>query len=289
VPKNLRIGPWSKLASPTLALVTSYLLYHRPTGDHLDTQVSSYPAVYSTYWWYNTIGVIYMTGVVAWITIYRTKGALLTFTLLSWKMNALRHGINAAAPFLYDGHLLLTLNHILRFPALVSASITFSVWNFVLFPYVYSSALDTKEKKDHFLKWNFNVRMVQQHVCNIIYAVMNTVVAANLTGGNGAPPLFDNDDLWYGLVCTVSYGMFYTLILDRIGVHVYPVFSPRSNFVVVTWGMLFALHYALYQFWNLVMVHHWDILRLEVLIGLNFGIMFACAIVFWYISGRSKP
>merc|ERR1712113_65440 len=70
---------------------------------------------------------------------------------------------------------------------------------------------------------------------------------------SGAFNLFESEDLWYGLAYGYLYGLFYTLVLDRIGVHIYPIFSPRSNLVAVTWAGLFALHYAFYKMWNHVM------------------------------------
>lgn len=273
VPKNLRIGRWSKLAIPTLGLVASVLLYHRPTGDYPDIYVSSYPTLFSNLWWYNIIAFLCMAGIVAYILIYRTKGAIVTFTLLSWGTNMLRHGINFLVPFLHDNHALLRLNHMMRFPALVSASITCAIWNLVLLPYVYNFAFeDSKEKKANFVKFNFNPRMVQLHVCNIIYAIMNTVVTMRVKDTSD-PILFELDDLWYGATYTFLYGLFYLMVLDRIGVHIYPVFSPRSNFVAITWCTVFSLTFGFYRFWNWMMVHHWDSLRLELLVGIDFGIM----------------
>jgi hypothetical protein len=284
VPENLRIGPWSIFALPTLLLVIALLCYCRPIEDDIDDFSSYYPAINSKLWWYNLSCFTFMCSLVIWIAKYRTKGAIVTFTLLSWQVNMIRHGIHAAAPILPDHHILLRVNHVLRFPALVSASITFTIWNFILFPYVYFTKLDTKEKQRNFLDFNFQVRMVQVHVCNIVYAALNTLVTGSLPGRpkfhgdeNQVPPhLFDSEDLWYGSTFIIGYGLFYTLILDRIGVHLYPIFSPRSNFVVVTWCMVLFLVYGFHSGWNWIMMHHWYVMTFEACVILNCFIMATC-------------
>ena len=284
MPKKLRVGPWSKHSLPTLVLLTLVICYYCPTGDQLDTQVSSYPVAFSSYWWYNVLAFSFMSGMISWTILRSSIGIMVAFTILSWNMNTVRHGINVLAPFLYDHHVLLKLNHVLRFPALVSASLTFVVWNAVLFPYTYFFVLDTKEKKDNFCAWNFNVRMVQLHCCNIVYSVMNTMVTGTR---DGMPPqLFDDEDLWYGLAYSLVYGLFYTLILDRVGIHLYPIFSPRSNFVVVTWLLVFSLHYAAYLFWNYIMRNHWDVIQFNGLIAFNFVVIGTGATIYWALSKK---
>jgi hypothetical protein len=286
VPENLRVGPWSRLALPTIIMVISMLCHFQPADDEREIFISSYPSLYSKLWCYNAVGFCYMFSVIAWIAKYRSKGAIVTFTLISWTLNMARHLISTIAPFLSDHHFLLKVNHILRFPALVSASITFTVWNFVLLPYIYFTKLETKEKKDRFLGFNFKFRMVQQHVCNVIYAILNTMITCSMQERRNdnaissmSPKIFDMKDLWYGAACTMGYGLFYTMILDRIGVHLYPVFSPRSNFVVITWCAVFLLICGFYYFWNWVIEEHLDLLNFEALLLVNFFISAICGIL----------
>jgi hypothetical protein len=283
VPKNLRVGPWSRLALPTLAFAASVLWYYRPRNDmelH-DLGVDYYPEIYSNVWWYNFSGFLFMLGIIAYIMMYRTKGAILTYTLISWVMNMIRHGINAIIPCLkHANHFLLKINHVLRFPALASASITFLVWNAVLFPVIYNYAFDTKDKRANFLKFNCSYRMVQQHICNIIYAVLNTIVSSKETKSN-KPILFELDDLWRGAASIFLYGIFYLVVLDRIGVHIYPVFSPRTNYVVITWCTVFVLVLGVYKFWNLMILQYWDsLLRLDILLSLNFTVVVMMSFVY---------
>ena len=273
VPENLRVGRWKTIAFPTLLGIVFLLYLTAPLDDKYDLQVSTYPSEYTKLWYYNSIAFMLMAYMFLWICRHRSKGVVVTFTILSWITNFTRHGINALAPFLPNQHFLLKINHVLRFPALLGASITFTVWNFVLFPYVYVSKLDTEEKKNSFLDFNFKFRLVQQHVCNIIYAILNTMVTGSLViedgSGKRLPKLFDEEDLWYGGVYVMGYGLFYTMILDRLGVHLYPVFSPRSNLVLVTWLLIIMLIFGFYKFWNWMMVNHFDILSFERLLIVN--------------------
>jgi len=226
VPRNLRVGPWSPFALPTLTLAASVLVYHRPSssagfgdGTEYYLNVHNYPELYSNIWWYNVAAFLFMLGQLTYIMIYRTKGAIVTYTLLSWIMNTVRHGINAITPCLKEHYnypalvkLLLRINHAMRFPAIASASITFLIWNVVLFPIIYNYGFDSKEKKANFLKFNCAFRMVQQHVCNIIYAVMNTIVSVTINdnndNGDNRPVLFQTDDLWRGAASIFLYGIF---------------------------------------------------------------------------------
>lgn len=275
VPKNLRIGPWSSLAIPTLATVIGIIVRLRPNGDDYDTMISSYPDVFSKFWWYNAITFTYMLSLITFTCKMRTKAILVTFTIISWNLNMIRHGLNALIPFLSDGHFILKINHVLRFPALVSASITTSVWYIVLVPYIFFIYSKDKEKRQAFLRWNFSFRLTQIHLCNVFYAALNTIVTGSRQGPN--PNAFDAEDLWYGLVLFVSYAIFYVTVLDRLGVHIYPFFSPRGKFIPIIWGATIALCYGVFHFWNYVIMH--DFLEFEHLVAS----ILAITIIMWIV------
>lgn len=256
VPKNLRVGPWSKTAVPTILLLVFAVAYHTPFEDQFDIHVESYPPAFSNYWWYNILGFILMLAVLARCLSAAHVGILGSFTLMSWNMNALRHGCNALIPFLSDEHVVLKVNHVLRFPALLSATITFVIWNFALAPYFYFKVMPTKEKKDGFAVWNTRFNMIQFHVCNMFYSVLNTVVTGS--NRNGSPPLFDKEDLWYAFAYGLSYALFYVLVMDRLGLHLYPIFSPRLKYFVVAWGAAASLFGGVYLFWNHLIAEHFS-------------------------------
>mmetsp|Transcript_5396 Transcript_5396/g.5925 ORF Transcript_5396/g.5925 Transcript_5396/m.5925 type:complete len:429 (+) Transcript_5396:602-1888(+) len=379
VPKHLRIGPWSPFSPIVLIAIGYGILLTKPNnlllsfvGNDSDNHYSDVGAgaesiecastnttcsaaaaatlsvaiveLYSQHWWYNLINFIFMASMIIYLVTYRSIGVVVTYTILSWVFNCIRHGINTIAPLLlklqHDQHgqnhqtyyqlilsILLRFNHLIRFPALVSATITFIVWNFILLPGIYLYAFedmnnpdsndDTKnnnyqnengkkqandttqsvsssaKKKRAFLKFNVSFRMVQIHVCNIIYAILNTITSYRIEGSSQqlqhTPQLFDSTDLWCGVTYGYMYGLFYTLVLDRIGVHLYPIFSPRTHFVIVTWIGVFGVHYIFYICWNEVIIHELDksILSMEFLIPLNFILIGTFAIIsYWFESKK---
>lgn len=285
VPENLRVGPWKPVAPLLLLMLGAIVVQNRPPvffHKSDSTLVSNYEEAFSSYWWYNLLSFTFMFGLVTWISANRSKGVVVTYTILSWILNSIRHGINVLAPFLYDHHYLLQINRMMRFPSLVSATLTFTVWNAVLLPYIYFFIFDSGEKRFNFLKWNLEFRMVQIHLCNILYAILNTIVTGRseemVKGGDFN--LFDSEDLWFGLTYGFGYGLFYTLVLDRIGVHIYPIFSPRSNLVVVTWLTQFGLHYVFYMLWNKAMQSNsvMEYLSMPILVGTGFFVTASAAI-----------
>jgi len=112
----------------------------------------------------------------------------------------------------------------------------------MLFPMICYYISDTADKVK-FVKWNCTYRMVQIHLCNIIYAVIGA------QSDSSSQP-FDYNDLWYGLSWSVGYHLFYILILDRIGAHIYLIFSPRSKYAPFLLLAVPAAIVALHRMWN---------------------------------------
>jgi len=314
VPENLRVGSWHPSASIVLSLIFLALCYFRPTEEYsslssssdtneiimsdamaysYSVKVSSYPEVYSSYWWYNALLFLFQIGLLTFIMVLRTPGVIVTYTILSWLINGIRHGINTIAPFLHDGHILLHLNRVLRFPSLASASVTFCVWNFILLPFIYTIGLDTSEKRRNFTKFNLSFRLSQIHLCMIVYSIINTLLTGPTTvletvesdgkTTNIHKLLFTYQDLWYGLMYGYIYGLFYSLILDRVGVHLYAVFSPRSKYVALTWICAQGLYIVVYFLWNAAIMS--DILSIEPLLCLNGVFMITIGALYWKIFG----
>lgn len=313
VPLHLRIGPWNKFAFPSIVLVVSMTCYLHPfrsatrsdaifynkgvTSSYKSTTTITttnnnypaaaaaavndyynYPPVWSAYFCYNVFGFLYMTFFLTWVLTRHAKGLIVTFTMISWALNAMRHGLNAlssVAVFLLLNHhhpcwsswllsSLLKFNHIIRFPALISASIVFCVWNFVLMPYIYI-LIPTRHQRSEFLQFSFSYRMVQVHIFNLMYSITSTIITGEQRQGQrggGEPGLrqpahdeaiFQYEDLWYALSFGVLYGLFYVFVLDRLGVHLYPVFSPRNKYFVLTWICHTGICVAFYWFWNYVL------------------------------------
>ena len=86
--------------------------------------------------------------------------------------------------------------------------------------------------------------MVQVHFFNILFAVLNTVVTSSRT--------FEFIDLWCAIACAIGYALLYLLVLDRLGVHLYPVFSPRSDWSMLSWSVFLGTYFVVFHAWNQV-------------------------------------
>ena len=156
-------------------------------------------------------------------------------------------GISAVAAKSLFARLLLVAE-MLRFPVLIGGAITFAAWNFVLLPYL---ALDVAVHTPHklpfglgsrhaLLRWNFRSEMIFLHLLILPLAVCNA------TFGAGARQLV-LADLHVALVILLLYALFYLLVLDRLGVHCYPAFSPRRDASVVAWVLIALLYIVIFE------------------------------------------
>ncbi len=246
VPKYLRVGPWTNISKIYVAIIVAKLIYWMPRRESFeldDDILSVHPTAFSKFWLYNTIIFVWMKLVLAATLKLRGPGVVVTYTIQSWIILMARHGLSSLAPFLPKGHLLLWINELLRFPALATASITFFYWNFIIAPVIYYN-LQTPLRKQEFVKFNLNFRMVQVHFFNIIFATMNTIVTSSRT--------FHYVDLWCGLAGVVCYALMYLFVLDRLGVHLYPIFSPRTVWSALSWSTLIGSYVGVYKLWNYI-------------------------------------
>jgi len=265
VPEKLRVGPWSPFTSAYIVILCGMVAYLHPSNLLSDEQpyrttiLHTYPELFSKMWFYNASAFLWMSIPLYRITRPSGRGGggffvMCTYTVQSWTMLLLRHFLTALAPLLPERHWLLRMNESLRFPALLSATVTFMVWNFLLAPFMCIFAMKTPTKRRNFVRWNFSFNLMQIHLFNIIFAICNTVLSVyeEQPSVNRTHKLmkFDQGDLWLSLIFTLAYVLFYLLVLDRFGVHLYPIFSPRSNWFVITSTMVLALIFATYEGWN---------------------------------------
>ena len=201
-----------------------------------------YPELYSKWWYYNVIIGLWMSAFLMDIFIVRSW-TLILYTAQSWAYLTLRHVLTALSPFLDKNSILLKVNEFLRLPSLVTATVTFTIWNFVIAPGIYFLFLDTAQKRQSFLKFNFSFRVIQLHGCNIIFAVLNNVSVLPRRS-------FTTSDLWCTFLLGVIYNLFYFLVLDRLGIHLYPIFSPRSSKVFLSSTVTWLTYYGAYIAWD---------------------------------------
>jgi len=259
VPKHLRVGPWSVSSIIALPLILLGAMWsttstRRPTAAAYPSFAfctSAYPPAFSWFWLYNVIVTCWMAFVLGrnirhegWAMPYTT------FTVWSWTMLLLRHALTALAalpiPLFYDEvdttrygfRVISQLAECLRCPALLNSVVVFVVWNLVLAPGIYLT-LETTTKRKQFIRWLFQFNLINQHFLSLPLAITSAIVSA--------PRQFTDADLWCGLASVVSYLLFYILVLDRLGVHLYPIFSPRSKYCALVWSLVIVGYGALFR------------------------------------------
>ena len=243
VPSNLRIGKWSAFAPVYISATVLMVIYTLPEKFQYEC---AYPEAFSASWLYNCMNFLWMMAILITCLIQSKAGVsiIMTYTIQSWTVITARHGLTAIAPFLPKGHTLLFFNEFLRFHSLITATVTFVVWNFMIGPVIYFKFMETPKKKKDFLNFMLSFRLIQLHGFNIVFAALNSVIIT--------PRKFTFVDLWGTISLAVVYSLFYLLVLDRLGIHLYPVFSPRSVFFFLTWTLAYGCYFLGYYFWNKV-------------------------------------
>ena len=57
-------------------------------------------------------------------------------------------------------------------------------------------------------------------------------------------------DLWVAYLVVLLYSMLYLFVMDRLGLHFYPIFNPRTSFTVISFVSVLGLYYYLFLKWN---------------------------------------
>ena len=259
VPLHYRHGPWSLSALwgfPTLLYILAFGFIwvdgQKPRNGWYATFSSSSSLQYEPYTeeWYYTLGAFCWMVFICWNTWTKSpigKAAWISFTLWSWTINTVRHGLCVLAPFVkeesFGSRLVPLVKEILRFPCLLSASMTFGVWNFLLFPAILFVFIKNAKQRRTFFGYFTNFRLTQLHFFNIWFAVSNTVLV---------PPLrpLHYGDLIMAAIMMIVYMFWYYMVLDRIGIHLYPIFTPRSALVPLSWVLIVVLCLGGYHFWK---------------------------------------
>jgi hypothetical protein len=265
VPLHWRIGPWSTTAQLYLLVIVGAVVAAPCYWLHKD------PASFTTYleristvrydnpermpmeprhaFLYNLVASAWMVGSMAHL-LYSSPLHIkiwATYTIQSWTMLSFRHVMAALAYVYPTSQHVVALAELARFPAACSASITFGVWNALVMPFIYY-VMRVPEKRQAFVTFCFSPRLLNIHGLNIVLAVLNGAYASprrSLVAW----------DFYLAFVSVVVYMAFYLLVLDRIGVHLYAVFSPRapSGVVVLTWTLLIGVYSGTFMAWKHVM------------------------------------
>ena len=256
VPSKFRIGPWSTVAKVYwmvlwyVAILGGCYFYNQETESLQELSISdaallkSYPAAWSSRWWYHAIGCAWMVCIIFMILVCSPAGyrAWSTFTVISWTLLTIRHGLCTALPW-YPS--LLNAVEWLRFPCAMYHTVVFSVWNFVLVPFLLKVVMkDDPEKQRNFFKFCVSFRLFNLHVVNIVLCILHIYWAS-------PPRRLTYVDLYAACVGILLYMTFYLFVLDRLGVHLYPVFTPRvGKLVLGSWSGSIVLYFATFYGWR---------------------------------------
>jgi hypothetical protein len=275
-------------------LLTSYLhhIVRRYWVQNANTILRMSPIVLgSTVWYYHTIIGIYMAYIC--YTIIRhsalSYGAWITYTVQSWTLLMIRHWLYTFSPLFDDQVLptttttttnstqqyaynnsLIVIAELIRFPCAVAHTITFVIWNFILVPYIVYVALRNEPKKQNdFIQFNTNFRLLNLHIMNIVFCLCNVWIfnttTSNILSSSSSSTLSIHEqqstsrtlemaDLYLAGISVLFYWTFYLCILDRIGIHLYPIFSPRHNNIIIcfVWTSVIGLYILVFYLWQTI-------------------------------------
>jgi len=164
----------------------------------------------------------------------------------TWTILNIRYGLAVVYPFLNQSNsLLISILELSRLPMLLMCTMTFVVWNFILMPIIYFF-MDDEQKRKKFLSYFTSFRLIQIHVFNLAFAYFN---------GNVVSPqrLLKFADFLTSWIIVVVYILWYLLVLDRLGVHLYPIFSPRNSWMIAVWIRLVIIHVAGFLVWKSIL------------------------------------
>lgn len=249
VPSMFRKGDWAVIPiifiTGALYVIYFAFAYMYAVRGIQDLPRDFYPA-YSLPWVCNLTGFLWTSYVFRNIFVSGPgMAALTTFTVQSYLLILLRLLLSTAVPFL---PVLAPYNELLRYPVLSQATITFIVWNLILAPVIYSS-IKNEERRKRFVKYFTNFRLMQLHFFNIFFAVFSGVY--------GTPArFFVWTDLLVASLLGTQYFLFYIFVLDRLGLHFYMIFSPRTNLAVLSLSLVIYSTIGLYSYWDAMIQKH---------------------------------
>jgi len=259
VPPAFRKGPWGVVPSMFVALVI-YGVLHGAVYNYSTQGLHALPNNYYEAWtipWYLNLGGLLWTSYVYRDLFVSGIGlpALVTFTVQSYSYIWLRFFLSTMAPFVPS---LGTANELLRYPILSQSTVTFIVWNFILFPVILFCIKDPVKRKA-FLSYFTNFRLQQLHFFHMFLAAFSGIY------GTPPRPLLWTD-LYASLTLGLCYCLFYILVLDRLGMHFYMIFSPRTLLAIPSWSLVLASTIGLFSVWGkLIQTHggYWEGIRIS--------------------------
>jgi hypothetical protein len=232
LPQRLRVGPWSPIAWAFLICWPIALVVLAVPA----RLASPSPApAFSSNWWADVLVAIWGIAVMVRVTLkLHVHALLMSYTGWSWQLLTARAALAVCATALpaSPAAMLLYVGEALRFPVVVGATITAGLWNLALLPLVLIVFMKSAEERKKFLEFNFGFDMTSVHIANVPLAWLS--FHHGIAGARALEPA----DLWNGMVVLYCYALLYVFLLDRLGLHFYPMFSPRTHLCAVAYSLL---------------------------------------------------
>ena len=259
LPLWMRVGPWSKLFILSVVGFYTTLLWYRPRPlDFEPSAIVRYETdKASPYWMGMPKATVLDSAIFVWgvfviahakMTMQSVAAFFISFTGWSWMLITSRAGLEVAAWITYERSEYLStklalLGSSLRLVTITNATVVCTIWNLVLFPIMYFISLPPGEKRANFLKFNFGFFMWNIHILNLPLASLN------ILNGERAR-IFTYSDLWVSYLVVMLYSIVYFFVMDRLGMHFYPIFCPRSRLSLLSIAFVIWLYYFLFTKWN---------------------------------------
>jgi len=243
VPPVYRIGPWNKLSSCYMVMISAFILYlsydcyyNQPTQSVELEYVPAYTPM-----WYCNLACFAWTSYITYKIFQSDMGwtSWGMYTIWSWTFTTIRFGLCTIIPFKPG---FFALSEFLRFPTLVQATITFGIWNALISPSILSQ-MKTPEGVAAFKRFFGSFVWKQLHVYNMFFVAINGIWASPARELNYS-------DLCGSLLLVLLYTWFYLLVMDRLGVHYYIVFSPRTTIPLLSWTLVLGLYFGCFSLWK---------------------------------------
>jgi len=253
-PSHLRIGRWSPLVVPMLVCAQIVLVVYLPGLQGMGSNLPM-PPVRSYHWWFDFSSGCWGLFVIS-ICYYRNGFGMqcLSYTWCSWCILTCRNLMVAmcSVQAVRDsvlGDFMAFVTESLRFPAIVGAAAIFVLWNFLIVPS--GLLLFWKEDRRNLIYMITSFGNLNMHTVNGVIVL----VSCGLGGPGNGVRLLGPADLWMGFATLNCYCLLYLLYLDRIGVHLYFVFSPRAKVAVFVYPLVLGVYVGSYHLWNMFILY----------------------------------
>eukprot|EP00928_Gymnodinium_smaydae_P073141 TRINITY_DN56382_c0_g1_i1.p1 TRINITY_DN56382_c0_g1~~TRINITY_DN56382_c0_g1_i1.p1 ORF type:complete len:345 (-),score=67.50 TRINITY_DN56382_c0_g1_i1:70-1104(-) len=239
-PEYLRIGPWHLNAKLYLLAVAVAIAWYAPRAvESLRTEVQI-P--------HTSAGVAEKLDLLGG-QLRAAQAALCLYCVLVHGMAVKTMGWWPYVSYTMVAYFLLTLRlaalalgfvafaDAIRFPVLVMACITTTVWWLILVPLMCLFMPGGNKARRRFMKFNFSPFLFNVHLLNLPIAVLDHYLSWR--------PLVAWD-LWFAIMLAFAYALWYLFALDANGMHFYIILSPRPWWCVFCYSMVFAIYIGVF-------------------------------------------